>query len=63
MFEVVDRQYAGGLAEFLKRQRGEGKSIDEISAQLAADGYEVSSETVRRWCHRAGIPTHRVPAA
>lgn len=63
MFEVVNQRYEGGLAAHLRQLRADGFSIDEIVAAFEFDGIKVSAETVRRWCHKAGIPTHRVPAS
>lgn len=61
-FELVNRALEGGLADRLRALRADGKSMDQISQTFKADGYEVSLETVRRWCQRLGIPTHQVPA-
>lgn len=63
MFEMVDKRYEGGLEAHLRALRAEGLSIDQIAASLDADGITVTGETVRRWCRRAGVPTHRVPAS
>ena len=62
MYDIVDRAIDGGLPARLRAARDRGLSIEEITDDLAADGYAVSRETVRRWCKRAGVPTHRVPA-
>lgn len=62
-FDLVDRALGGGLAERLRAARASGDSIERITADLDADGFVVSRETVRRWCRKAGVPTHRVNAA
>jgi hypothetical protein len=43
--------------------RVDGKTLRAMAIELTEEGYDVSLEKVRRWCHRYGIPTHRVPAA
>lgn len=63
IFEIVDRALEGQLAQRLRDLRADGKSIDQITDIFTADGFDVSRETIRRWCKHAGIPTHRVPAA
>lgn len=62
-FELVDRLMEGGLTDRLRSMREQGLSLDDMAKAFTADGYEVSLETVRRWCKKAGIPTHRVPAS
>lgn len=61
-FDLVNRAMEGRLPDRLRAMRAEGKSMDQISQAFKADGYEVSLETVRRWCQKLGIPTHQVPA-
>lgn len=62
LFEIVDRAHSGKLGDRLRELRRSGLSIDQMTDALAEDGYEVSRETVRRWCDRVGISTARVPA-
>lgn len=62
-FELVNRAMEGGLAQRLRDLHAEGKSLKEITESFNEDGFDVGLETVRRWCHRIGLPTHRVPAA
>lgn len=61
-FEMANRAHNGGLTSRLGAMRSEGLSIEEMTERFVDDGYQVSRETVRRWCREAGIPTHRVPA-
>lgn len=62
-FEMVNAALDGQLAERLRALRNEGKSIDEIRIVFTEMGFGISRETARNWLKRAGIPTHRVPAA
>lgn len=61
-YEMVDNALQGALAERLRVMRADGLSIDQMAEAFGSDGYSVSRETIRRWCDRAGVPTHRVPA-
>lgn len=36
--------------------------MEEMADLFAAEGIDVSRETVRRWCKQVEVPTHRVPA-
>jgi len=62
-YEMVNRAMEGGLPTRLKAMREQGLSLQGMADQFAQEGYEVSFETVRRWCAKAEIPTHRVPAS
>lgn len=54
-FPLIDRLVPGGLKEFLSTARGEGESCESIAYTLRHDhDIVVSTETVRKWCHRVG---------
>lgn len=62
-YDMVNGALAGGLSDELIRMRAEGLTLDQMSESFRSRGFDISLETVRRWCQRAGVPTHRVPAA
>lgn len=51
-FDLVNTGRGGKLADELLAYRTQGLTIDQITAQLSLDGYDVSRETVRRWLLR-----------
>jgi hypothetical protein len=59
LYDMVDRALGGDLAGRLAAMRADGRSIDEMTAEIAATGFPVSRETVRRWCKQVGVPTER----
>ena len=61
-YQLVNKALNGGLPAELGRMRAEGLTLEQMADDFAARGFDVSLETVRRWCHQAGVPTNRVPA-
>ena len=54
-FPLIDRLVPGGLKEFLSKAREAGDSCEAIAYSLRHDhDIAVSTETVRKWCHRVG---------
>ena len=50
-FPLHNRLLDGKLVKMLADWRAEGLSHEQIARELHAKGVEVSTETVRRWCH------------
>lgn len=61
-FDLLNQLMEDKLPDRLRTLRAEGKSMAQISELFKIEGYDVSIETVRRYCQRLGIPTHQVPA-
>lgn len=57
MYPLADRVLGGTLHDRLLGWRTEGRSLREMVELLAAEGIDVTSETVRRWCREEGIDT------
>lgn len=62
-YQLVNRSLRGNLPGRLRQYRDEGKSLDEMAYLLQSEGLHISRETVRKWCHRAGIDTSRKRAS
>lgn len=54
---LADRILKGRLTERLRQERAEDRSFEQIARGLAADGIDVSGETVRKWCIELGLHT------
>jgi hypothetical protein len=61
-YDMLNRSMGGRLPEQLGEWRVEGLSLKDMAERLSSDGVKVGAETLRRWCQRAGVPTHRIPA-
>lgn len=56
-FALIDRLMGGKLAERLEgwRTADPRVSYDDIARTLQAEDYDVSRETVGRWCRKLGL--------
>jgi len=63
-YTLIDRLLDGQLADKLRAWRNEDPrpSYDQISDRLKAEGFDVSRETVGRWCRDLDLPGTREPA-
>jgi intein-encoded DNA endonuclease-like protein len=61
-YKIANGALKGELPARLRAMRTDGKSLDQMVEAISELGFDVSRETVRRWCDEAGVPTNRVPA-
>lgn len=54
-YPLIDRILDGGLAERLEADRAAGKSFFTMAAEFRSEGFAVSPETVRSWCHELDL--------